>query len=68
MARRSKRPELEIRASFEAARIAPQCLTEAYERTVPIPRRPTRTTVRLKALPAPAAAAERPGWRRVERG
>lgn len=28
MARRSKCPELEVRASFEAGRIAPQCLAE----------------------------------------
>lgn len=44
MARR-KSAELKLRIAFEASRIAPQCLADAYERLVPIPRRPTRTTV-----------------------
>jgi hypothetical protein len=68
MARRDKHPDLDVRVSFEAARIAPQCLAEAYERLVPIPRRPTRFGAHREPLPGPSAAADRPGWRRVERG
>ena len=39
---RRKATELEVRVAFEASRIAPQCLADAYERLVPIPRRLTR--------------------------
>ena len=68
MARRSKPPELIMRVSFEAARIAPQCLAEAYERLVPIPRRPTRVTVAAEPRPDLAGAADQPTRRRAERG
>ena len=68
MARRSKPPELITRVSFEAARIAPQCLAEVYERLVPIPRRPTRTMVCGESLTVPAGAADQPMPRRAERG
>lgn len=68
MARRNKHPGLEVRATFEAARIAPQCLADAYERLVPIPRRPTRPVVRVEAPPGPAVAADRPMHRSAERG
>jgi|GraSoiStandDraft_46_1057282.scaffolds.fasta_scaffold1774349_1 hypothetical protein len=68
MARRSKPPELITRVSFEAARIAPQCLAEAYERLVPIPRRPTRVTVADEPRPDLAGAADQPTRRRAERG
>ncbi len=67
MARRSKHAELETQASFEAARIAPQCLAEVYERLVPIPRRAMRQT-ELRGAPSGLPAADRPGWRRAERG
>jgi hypothetical protein len=46
MARRSKQAALEVRASFEPARIAAQCLIEAYERALPVQRRPTRSGFR----------------------
>lgn len=36
MARRRTGPELQVRSAFEAARIAPQCLAEAYERKRPV--------------------------------
>jgi hypothetical protein len=68
MARRNKHPDLDVRVAFEATRIAPQCLAEAYERLVPIPRRPTRLVAHGEPLPGPSAAADRPGWRRVECG
>jgi hypothetical protein len=60
MARRSEPPELITRVSFEAARIAPQCLAEAYERLVPIPRRPTRSTITGEPLSGLAGAADQP--------
>ena len=69
MARRDKHAELDVRASFEAARIAPQCLAGAYERLVPIPRRrPTRPVAQGEAPPGSPAAAVRPGRRRADRG
>ncbi len=68
MARRNKHVELEVRVSFEAARIAPQCLAEAYERLVPIPRRPTRQIERRGVPPGLSATTDRPAWRRAERG
>ena len=45
MARRSTPPELRLQVSFEVCRIAPQCLADAYERLVPIPRRSIRPMV-----------------------
>ena len=68
MARCNKHPDLDVRVSFKAARIAPQCLAEAYERLVSIPRRPTRLVVHGEPLPGPSAAAGWAGWRRAERG
>src|SRR3954464_15647969 len=38
MGRRGRPPELQIRSAFEATRTAAQCLAEAYECLVPIPR------------------------------
>ena len=66
MARRSKPAELEMRVSFEATRIAPQCLAEAYERLVPIPRRLTRPTEHHGVPPRAPAVTSRAGWRRAE--
>ena len=42
MVRRTKQAALEVRVSFEPARIARQCLIQAYERVLPVLRRPTR--------------------------
>ena len=67
MARRSKRPELTVRASFEAARIAPQCLAEAYERLVPVPRRLMRGST-LTGTPLGAPAVDLADRRRAEGG
>jgi hypothetical protein len=68
MARRKQPPEPTMRVSFQAARIAPQCLTDAYERLVPIPRRPTQIAARREALPSPTVAVDRPMRRRAEHG
>jgi len=68
MARRRDGPELQVRTAFEAARIAPQCLADAYERLVPIPRRLPRPAARSEVLPGHAAAVDRPMRRRAERG
>ena len=40
MARRARMPTLEIRITFEPSRVSPACVTQAYERVVPITRRP----------------------------
>jgi hypothetical protein len=68
MARRRQPPEPTMRVSFEVARTAPQCLADAYERLVPIPRRPTRVTVADEPRPDLAGAADQPTRRRAERG
>lgn len=33
-------PTLEVRITFEPSRVSPACVTQAYERVVPITRRP----------------------------
>jgi hypothetical protein len=63
---RRKATELEVRIAFEASRVAPQCLADAYERLVPIPRRPTRPTAAKRSSLSPAATL--PPLRRIERG
>jgi hypothetical protein len=68
MARRRQPPEPTMRVSFEAARTAPQCLADAYERLVPIPRRSTQIAARREALPSPAVVVDRPMHRRAEHG
>ena len=45
MGRRGRPPELQIRSAFEATRTAAQCLAEAYEHLVPIPRRLPRLPI-----------------------
>ena len=67
MGRRGRPRELQIRSAFEATRTAAQCLAEAYERLVPIPRR----LPRLRAIRGPriaAAADAQPRPRSTERG
>lgn len=59
MARRTKRAVLEVRVSFEPARIALECLIQAYERVLPVQRRPTRPETRLDAHQGEAAAKRR---------
>jgi hypothetical protein len=63
---RRKATELEVRIAFEASRIAPQCLADAYERLVPIPRRSTRHAAVSQPSLDPAATS--PPLRRIERG
>lgn len=63
---RRKATELEVRIAFEASRVAPQCLADAYERLIPIPRRPTRPTAVNRPSFDPAATL--PPLRRIERG
>jgi hypothetical protein len=67
MERRERPPELRIRSAFEATRTAAQCLAEAYERLVPIPRRLPRLPVTRGPRIAVAADA-RPRPRSAERG
>ena len=68
MARRRTGLELQVRSAFEAARIAPQCLAEAYKRLVPILNRPTRPAACSQDLPDLMAVPERPRQRRAEGG
>ena len=63
---RRRATELEVRIAFEASRVAPQCLADAYERLVPIPRRPTRPTAASRPSLDPAATS--PALWRTERG
>lgn len=65
MARR-KSAEMDVRIAFEASRIASQCLADAYERLIPIARRPTRPAA-ANQPPLDPAAATLP-LRRSERG
>lgn len=67
MSRRSRPSPLVMQVSFEAARIAPQCLADAYERLVPILRRPTRTVPKGEDLPDQRTPVSRPMRRRAER-
>lgn len=68
MARRGKPAELKMQVSFEATRIASQCLAEAYEHLVPIPRRPARPTEHRSVPPEPSTVVDQADWRRVEHG
>jgi len=62
MARR-KSAELEIRVAYEANRTSAQCLAGAYERLVPIPRRPVRPKVADPPTPFTDVDAVQPLWR-----
>ncbi len=68
MARRRNRPELQVSISFEAVRIAPQCLALAYEQVVPVPRRPVRPPACNEVPAGPVAALDETTPRRAERG
>jgi hypothetical protein len=54
MVRRTDRPLLQVRVSFEATRFGPQHLIEAYARLVPTVRRTRRRPKRSDARPAQA--------------
>jgi hypothetical protein len=64
---RRKSAELEVRVAYEVNRMSAQCLAAAYERLVPIPRRPVRPRVADPSPPAPIVDAVQP-LRRTERG
>lgn len=68
MARRRTGPELQVRSAFEVARIAPQCLADAYERLVPILNRPTRPAACSKDLADFVAVPEHLRHRRADGG
>ena len=57
MVRRTDRPLLQVRISFEATRFGPQHLIEAYARLVPVLRRPSRRPKCSHAQPAKAETA-----------
>jgi len=57
MVRRTDRPLLQVRVSFEATRFGPQHLIEAYARLVPTVRLTSRRPKRSDARPAKAKMA-----------
>jgi len=52
MVRRTDRPLLQVRVSFETTRLGPLHLIEAYARLVPTVRRPSRRSKRNDVRPA----------------
>jgi hypothetical protein len=52
MVRRTDRPLLQVRVSFEATRSGPHQLIEAYARLVPMVQRTSRRPTRSEARPA----------------
>jgi len=63
MVRRTDRPLLEVRGSFEATRSGPQHLIEAYARLVSMVRRASRRPKRSDARPTKAKMAMAAGPR-----
>ena len=57
MVRRTDRPLLQVRVSFEATRSAAHHLIEAYARVVPMVQRTSRRPTRSGARPAKAELA-----------
>jgi hypothetical protein len=57
MVRRTDRPLLQVRVSFEATRSGPQHLIEAYARLVPMVRRANPRLKRSDARPTKAKTA-----------
>jgi hypothetical protein len=57
MVRRTDRPLLQVRVSFEATRSGPHHLIEAYARLVPMVQRTSRRPNRSDARPAQAELA-----------
>ncbi len=54
-------PALTVRPAFEPHRLAATCLTDAYERLVPTPRRTTRLRRPTPGHPATSIAPSREG-------
>lgn len=68
MGRRAKKAALEVLVSFEPARIAAECLARAYELTLPIRRRPTRSDGHADAIRRAVGAKDRRAGQRSEHG
>jgi hypothetical protein len=57
MTRETNLPRLQVQESFEATRLAPQCLVAAYDRVVPIPRKTIRKVARERPQPQTARSS-----------
>lgn len=68
MGRSARKAALEVLVSFEPARFAAECLARAYERVLPIHRRPPRVDAHKDANPRSVAAADRRADQRSEHG
>ncbi len=68
MGRRARRAALEVLVSYEPARIAAECLAGAYERVLPIHRRPPRVEAHKEANHRSVAAEDRRAGQRSEHG
>jgi hypothetical protein len=68
MGRRAKQAALQVLASFEPARIAAECLARAYERVLPIHRRPARSDDHRDANRGADGAKDRLAGQRGEHG
>ena len=55
MIQQTRRPHLDVQASFETTRFGPTCLIEAYARVVPVARTTIGKTARDSAPPSAAA-------------
>jgi hypothetical protein len=68
MGRRERKAALEVLVSFEPARIAAECLAGAYERVLPIHRRPPRVDAHKDANHRSVVAEDRRAGQRSEHG
>ena len=68
MGRRARKAALEVLVSFEPARIAAECLAHAYERVLPIHRRPSRVDAHKDANHRSVAVEDRRAGQRSEHG
>lgn len=68
MGRRARKAALDVLVSFEPARIAAECLAGAYERILPIHRRPPRVDAHKDANHRSVSAADRRAGPRSEHG
>jgi hypothetical protein len=68
MGRRARKAALEVLVSFEPARIAAECLARAYERVLPIHRRPPRVDAHKDTKHRSVTAEDRRAGQRSEHG
>jgi hypothetical protein len=68
MGRRARQATLEVLVSFEPARIAAECLARAYERVLPIHRRPPRVDAHKDANHRAVGAGGQRAGQRNEHG